>query len=89
MARKKRLSDEAEQIGISFTPEEQLVLQVIRGRRKKRGDPRSGRSEVVADGLWRLLADENVGRHQIEELLRVEASQARLANKVKSFPPRD
>jgi len=46
---------DAEQVGFYLTPEEQLVLQIIRVRRKKRGDERIGQSEIVSDALMTLL----------------------------------
>jgi hypothetical protein len=71
--RKKRISDDAEGTTVYLTPEEQIVLRVILARRKKRQDERSSLNEIIVDGLWRLLLeDENVTKQQIDALLRVE-----------------
>ena len=88
MPRPKRLSEDAEAVTIYLTPEQQLVLQVIKGRRKKRLEPRTSPSEIVADALWHILEqEEKVPRKQVHELLGV-APPAR-PSKVKPFPQRD
>jgi len=85
MPRTKRLRPDAEQVGFYLTPEEQLVLQIIRVRRKKRGDERIGQSEIVSDALMTLLEKvEGVDKEQIEELV----SDRRVgSSKLKHFPP--
>lgn len=86
MAKKKRLDDDAEQVAVYLTPTEQLVMDVIAGRRKKRKEERTSPSEIVADGLWKILtADEGVPREKIQELLAVQATNAEPDN-LKIFP---
>ena len=88
MARPKRLSNDAEPVSFYLTPEEQLILQIIRVRRKKREDVRIGQSEIVADGLMLLLERvEGLTREQINELL--EVSAAKEGPKLKRFPKRE
>jgi hypothetical protein len=84
MPRPKRLRPDAEQVGFYLTPEEQLVLQIIRVRRKKRGDVRIGQSEIVSDALMALLETvEGVAKERIEELV---ADHRPTSSKLKHFP---
>jgi hypothetical protein len=86
MARTKRLSPEAEKTTIGLTPDEQVALDVIRGRRKKRGEERTSPSEVVVDGLWLILEKlEGLSRNQISELLAVSPPESGTDN-IKPFP---
>ena len=55
MARPKRLPKDAEQVAVYLTPEEQMTLEAIRMRRKKRGEDRTHTSEIIADALWYTL----------------------------------
>jgi hypothetical protein len=88
MPRPKRLSADAEPVSFYLTPEEQLVLQIIRVRRKKREEVRIGQSEIVADGLMLLLEKiEGLTREQIDKLLEVSAT--RDGPKLKRFPKRE
>jgi hypothetical protein len=83
MPRPKRLRPDAEQVGFYLTPEEQLVLQIIRVRRKKRGDERIGQSEIVSDALMTLLEKvEGVARERIDDLV----VDQRTGAKLKQFP---
>jgi hypothetical protein len=83
MPRPKRLRPDAEQVGFYLTPEEQLVLQIIRVRRKKRGDERIGQSEIVSDALMTLLEKvECVARERIDDLV----VDQRTGAKLKQFP---
>jgi hypothetical protein len=83
--RKKQLSDDAEKLHFSLTPEEQLVLQVIRVRRKRHNPQRSGQSQIVADGLWKLLLEEEkVPREYITRLSEVGLPDVK-APKVREF----
>jgi hypothetical protein len=83
MTRPKRLLPDAEQVGFYLTPEEQLVLQIIRVRRKKRGDERIGQSEIVSDALMTLLEKvEGVARESIDALV----VDHRTSSKLKQFP---
>jgi hypothetical protein len=83
MARPKRLHPDAEQVGFYLTPEEQLVLQIIRVRRKKRGDGRIGQSEIVSDALMTLLEKvEGVAKERIDDLV----IDQRTGSKLKQFP---
>ena len=76
MARKKRLADDAEQIAVYLTPTERLVMDVIAGRRKKRREERTSPSEIVADGLWKLLTEaEGISRQRLQELLAIGPSR--------------
>jgi hypothetical protein len=73
MPRKKRLDPDAEQIAVYLTPTEQLVMDVISVRRKKRHDARTSTSEIVADGLWKILTEvEGVDKAAVENLLTVQ-----------------
>lgn len=87
MPRKKRLEPDAEQIAIYLTPTEQLVMNVISVRRKKRQQDRTSPSEIVADALWKILTDvERVDQAAIEELLKVQNERVQSADKLKVFP---
>lgn len=84
MPRTKRLHPDAEQVGFYLTPEEQLVLQIIRVRRKKRGDDRTSPSEIVSDALMTLLEKiEGVARERINQLVHQEDKPD---SKLKHFP---
>lgn len=84
MPRTKRLHPDAEQVGFYLTPEEQLVLQIIRVRRKKRGDERTSPSEIVSDALMTLLEKvEGVGKERINQLVRQEDKSG---SKLRHFP---
>lgn len=88
MARPKRLPADAEPVSFYLTPEEQLILQIIRVRRKKREEVRIGQSEIVADGLMLLLEkSEGLSREQIDKLLEVSATEDE--PKLKRFPKRE
>jgi hypothetical protein len=88
--RKKHLSDDAEKLQVSLTPEEQLVLQVIKVRRKKRLPGRSGQSQIVADGLWKLLLEEeNVPREYITRLSDLGDSGSGTTNNVREIRTKD
>ena len=85
MAKKKRLEEDAEQVAVYLTPLERLVMDVIGGRRKKRKQERTSPSEIVADGLWKILTEgEGIPREKIQELLTVQ--QPENTNNVKVFP---
>jgi|SRR5258705_370586 len=84
--RPKQLSEDAEKIQVALTPEEQLVLQVIKVRRKKRLPERSGQSQIVADGLWKLLLEEEkVPKEYITRLSEIEVPDAELKNKIREI----
>jgi len=86
MARKKRLDPDAEQVAIYLTPTEKLVMDVIAARRKKRGAERTSPSEVAADGLWKILTDEEaIPKEKIHELLAVQTEEEKIDN-LKIFP---
>jgi hypothetical protein len=87
MPRKKRLDDDAEQVAVYLTPTEKLVMDVIAGRRKKRREERTSPSEIVADGLWRILTEgEGVAKEKIQELLAVKPEAALEPDNIKIFP---
>lgn len=70
MPRTKRLRPDAEPVAFYLTPEEQLVLQIIRVRRKKRGEERTSQSELVSDALITLLEKvEGVAKEDIDKLV--------------------
>lgn len=86
MAKKKRLDADAEQVAVYLTPLEKLVMDVISGRRKKRKEERTSPSEIVADGLWKILTEgESIPKEKIEELLAVQSEDAG-ADNLKIFP---
>lgn len=90
MARPRKLDADAEQVAIYLNPTERLVMDVIAGRRKKRGEARTSQSEVVVDGLWKILTEaEGVPRTKIEELLAVSASSTAEIDNLKRFPRKD
>jgi hypothetical protein len=83
--RKKHLPDDAEPITISLTPKQQLVLQVVKMRRKERSEERSTPSEIVADGLWLILTEvEGVPKEAIDAL-----SVTKSTDKLKEFPKKE
>jgi len=87
MARKKRLDDDAEQVGIYLTPTEKLVMDVIAGRRKKRREERTSPSEIVDDGLWKILTEaEGISKEKIQDLLAVQTEKAQDPDNLKIFP---
>jgi hypothetical protein len=87
MARKKRLDDDAEQVAVYLTPTEKLVMDVIAGRRKKRKEERTSPSEIVVDGLWKILTEaEGVAREKIQELLAVQAENKQEPDNLKILP---
>jgi hypothetical protein len=72
MAKRKRLDPDAEQVAVYLTPTEKLVMEVIAGRRNKRREERTSPSEIVADGLWKILTEgEGIPKEKIQELLAV------------------
>jgi hypothetical protein len=87
MARKKRLDKDAEQATVYLTPVEQLVVSVIAGRRKNRKEERTSLSEIVVDGLWKILTEaEGVPKEKIEELLPIHHESPQGTNNLKVFP---
>lgn len=87
MPKKKRLDDDAEQVAIYLTPTEKLVMDVVAGRRKKRREERTSPSEIVADGLWKILIEEEgVAKEKIQELLAVQAENVQEPSNLKVFP---
>ncbi len=87
MSKKKRLDDDAEQVAVYLTPTEKLVMDVIAGRRKKRQEERTSPSEIVADGLWKILTEEEgVAKEKIQELLAVQTEKVQDPNNLKVFP---
>ena len=87
MARKKRLAADAEQVAIYLTPTEKLVMDVLAARRKKRKEERTSPSEIVADGLWKILTEaEGVPKEKIQELLAVQTENIGPAANIKIFP---
>jgi len=64
-------------------------MDVIAARRKKREEERTSPSEIVADGLWKILTDlEGIGKENIQQLVAVKTEkegQTTLGN-LKSFP---
>jgi hypothetical protein len=84
--RKKRVSETARKVTVLLTPAQELVLQVIEARRRKRREERDSPSEIVADALWKFLADvEGVEQSQIEALLPVDEPAERQSN-LRDFP---
>ena len=68
--RKKRIPDNAEGTTVYLTPDEQVVLRIILARRKKRSDTRASINEIIVDGIWKILVeDEKISRKQIDDLL--------------------
>ncbi|HEY7351800.1 MAG TPA: hypothetical protein VH596_03430 [Terriglobales bacterium] len=87
MPRKKRLDKDAEQVAIYLTPTEKLVMDVIAARRKRREEERTSPSEIVADALWKILAEtEGVGREKIQQLVEVQIDIKQPLDKIKKFP---
>ncbi|HEY3618518.1 MAG TPA: hypothetical protein VGK96_17025 [Candidatus Sulfotelmatobacter sp.] len=87
MAKKKRLDDDAEQVAVYLTPTEQLVMDVIAGRRKKRKEERTSPSEIVADGLWKILIEgEGIPKEKIQDLLAVKSETVQEPDNLKVFP---
>ncbi len=87
MPKKKRLDDDAEQVAVYLTPTEKLAMDVIAGRRRKRREERTSPSEIVADGLWKILTEaEGVAKEKIQELLAVQTEKVQAPNNLKVFP---
>jgi hypothetical protein len=71
---------------VYLTPKEKLVMDVIAGRRKKRREQRTSTSEIVVDGLWKILTEgEGVPKEKIEELLAVQI-EGTAPDNLKVFP---
>jgi len=65
----KKTAEDAKALTVSLTPEEEMALNAVILRRRKRGDERDSRNGVVADAVWHyLLTVEKVSREQIESL---------------------
>lgn len=89
MAKKRRLDKDAEQVAIYLTPTEQLVMDVIAARRKKRDEQRTSPSEIVAEGLWKILKDlEGIKKEEIQRLVAVgmKEEEKLTRDNLKSFP---
>lgn len=86
MPPKKRLAPDAEQVACYLTPEEQLVIDVLRARRKKRGQERTSTSQLIADSLWLALQKEGISREQIKSMMPAASG---LTSKVRTFPKQD
>ena len=87
--RPKELAADVEDVHVKLTPEEQLVLQVIRMRRKKRGHSRPNNSQIVADALWKwLVEEEKVPREFITRLSEIGISENEIKGNVAEFPNR-
>lgn len=87
MARKRRLDKDAEQVAVYLTPTEQLVMDVIAARRKKRNEERTSPSEIVADGLWKILTEsEKVDKEKIQQLVSVSATETGKVKPLKFIP---
>jgi len=92
VARTKHVPEGAEQTTIYLVHEDQLVLEAIRLRRRKRGEARNTPSEIISEGIWKIAQDERISRDQIDCLLRVEEAKTITVDvpvKVKQFPTRD
>ncbi len=88
--RPRELSEDAEKVYFSLTPEEQLVLQVIRIRRKKHLPERSNNSQIVADALWKLLLEEEkVPREYITRLSEEGLPDSDKGSNVREFRKKD
>jgi len=73
LGRTKRIPDDAEGTTVYLTPDEQIALRLILARRKKRADERSSLNEIIVDGIWRILTeDERITKAQLDELLQIE-----------------
>jgi hypothetical protein len=87
LPRKRRLDTDAEQVAVYLTPTEQLVMDVIAARRKKREEDRISPSEIVADGLWKILTEsEGIEKVKIEQLVAVQKHNGQEKKKVSEFP---
>jgi len=87
--RPKELAADVENVHLKLTPEEQLVLQVIRMRRKKRGHSRPNNSQIVVDALWKwLVEEEKVPREFITRLSEIDISKSEAKSNVSEFPDR-
>jgi hypothetical protein len=85
--KKKRLDDDAEQVAIYLNTAERMALNAIGERRKKRGEERTSPSQVVADGLWKILTEtEKISRNKIEELADTGIKSVKVSGTVKIFP---
>jgi hypothetical protein len=86
MGRKQRVSEAARKTTVFLSPADELALQVIELRRRKRGEERDSPSEIVSDALWKFLTEaEGVPRSQIEALLPEDKPDTQQSN-VRKFP---
>jgi hypothetical protein len=88
VGRKKRIPDGAEGTTVYLTPRERLVLDVLLRRRQDGKEERAGLSEILVDGLWRMLEEEGISKKQIASLFRGVSAGKKLEPSVLLFPKR-
>lgn len=87
MAKRRRLDHDAEQVAIYLNTAERMAMSTIIERRKKKGEERTSPSELVADGLWKILMEvEGIPRTKIEELVTIPPIGGQKLDKIKLFP---
>jgi hypothetical protein len=65
--RPRKRPKDAKPSTISLTPEVELALQAIESIRRKKGDQRDSRDEIIAEGIWNVLTEvEKIPREKIE-----------------------
>ncbi len=86
MAKQRKLDDDAEQVAVYLNTAERIALNLIGERRKKKGENRRSPSEIVADGIWKILTEvEGIPRTKIEELAVTKSEIVVESGKVKPF----
>jgi hypothetical protein len=81
MTKIKNTAKDARGTVISLAPEEELALNTIILRRRKRREKRDNRNAVVADAVWYYLTKvEKVPRQKIEELVPTPPEEEKPSN---------
>jgi hypothetical protein len=70
VAKPRTTPKDAKKVTVSLTPEAELALQAIASRRRKRGDGKDSRDEIIDEAIWHLLTEvEKVPRQNIDEIV--------------------
>lgn len=82
----KNTPENAKPRSISLTPEEELALQLIESRRRKRGDKGDNRNAIISDALWHYLTSaEGISRETIDALMPTKPPEEHAKSNVKVF----
>lgn len=81
VAKPRTAPKDAKKVTVSLTPEAELALQAIASRRRKRGDGKDSRDEIIDEAIWHLLTEvEKVPRDSIERIVPSIPEEPRQSN---------